>query len=529
MSKSTGAAFSNAQPVAETFQAELAAINEKGKDLKGEKRENYKSIVQRLENNCQVLADLREELTMLREKLGQLVKEKNSRNKITNLQSAIKHANHEVNLLKRQIDELKHKKELSIRSQQESEIILANFKRAETCEHPEEAMIQDMKNRLDKANIKNEETVHLMKLYAKIITLLDKQKSHWTPIIQAKQAEIDRKQKDISDLQFIARDSRHSLSIASSEYYRTEAQCNAARQKRDSLLTIKKEQAKANNARQIIETDFDQKASKPQPSLNSQPSVLRNKMNKAAREKREERYRQVSSVYEEIRDRFGTNDPEKIQAFFTERKETSQTLQKQIDDLKDACAVLEKKSAHLKSALEEAEYASSKGVGGSRLLTEGKKILVSKRDQLHEYRKRMAALETHQKSVTGGVIHLAEVMSLVQAEDEELPTEPDQLLHWCNEKCSYIKNALNEEDEDFVSMVNKPAFVALVARTDVGFDMQQVDSTKMHRRPLDQHKRQPKEAKLDIQTRVLDRNQVKLQAQKALQLSLQQAKKKPIE
>ena len=63
------------------------------------------------------------------------------------------------------------------------------------------------------------------------------------------------------------------------------------------------------------------KPSRAQQSLNSQPSVLRNKMNKAAREKREERFRNVSAVYEDVRDKFGTNDPEKIQQFFTERKE----------------------------------------------------------------------------------------------------------------------------------------------------------------------------------------------------------------
>ncbi|OHT04784.1 hypothetical protein TRFO_06239 [Tritrichomonas foetus] len=513
--------MTNSQPVAETFQAELAAINEKGKELKGEKRENYRSIVQRLENNCQVLADLREEHTSLREKLGQLVKEKNSRSNISNLDSALKHTNHEVNLLKRQIDGLKHQKEQSVRSQRESEVILANFKRAETSDHPEEQRIHDMKNRLDKANIKNSETTHLMKLYQQIITLFDKQKTHWNPILQQKQAEIARKQKDIADLTLIARDSMHSLSIASSDYARADTQCNNARQKRDASLNAKKEQAKVNNARQVMETDLDQKASKPQPSLNSQPSVLRNKMNKAAREKREERFRQVSSVYEDIRDRFGTNEPEKIQNFFAERKETTQTLQKQIDELKEACDTLERKSGHLKAALEESEYASAKGVGGSRLLAEGKRIPNSKREELLEERKLMAAMEVHQKSVKGGVIHLAEVMNLVQSEGEELPPEPENILKWCNEKCSSLKDTLNDEDEDFTAMINKQAFVSLIARTEVDFDMQRVDSKRVIKKPFDQHKRAPKEKTGDIQTRVLDRNQVKVQAQKAFQLSQQ--------
>ncbi len=58
-------------PVAETFEAELASITEKGKDLKGEQRIFYQSIVERVSNNVQVLADLRREHTALRSHLTQ--------------------------------------------------------------------------------------------------------------------------------------------------------------------------------------------------------------------------------------------------------------------------------------------------------------------------------------------------------------------------------------------------------------------------------------------------------------------------
>lgn len=545
MSKNAGNSNATPPPVAETFQAELASIVEKGKDLKGEKRENYQSIVQRIENNNQVLSDLREEHTSLREKLTELVKEKNSRSRDTNIDAAIKHANHDVNLLKKRIDKLKHEKEQSLKSQKEAEVILANFKNAETTEHPEEARIQDMKNRLDKANIKNSETTHLQKIYAQIIHILDKQKMRWTPIIQQKQAENARKKRDIDELTLISRDSKYSCAIAVSEYNRAEKQCNEARRERDKKLATKKQQAKANNVRQSVEVDLDQKASKPQPSLNSQPSVLRNKMNKAAREKREEKFRETSSIYDQIRDRFGTNEPAKIKAFFDERRETTKTLEKQIEDLKIASEALEKKSAHLKSALEEAEYASAKGVGGNRLLTEGKKILNKKKEQLNENKRKMAAQETYQRQIKAGAHHLLEVMALVrnpnesaadankaggtQATQDEVSVESStkDILKWCREKCHSIKELNDEEDQDYAALVNKREFVNLIQRTESNFDMDQVQSDSIHRiRPLDhQYKRQPKEKTGDIQTRVLDRQQVKLQAQKALQLSLQKQKK----
>lgn len=538
----TNKAANTTPPVAETFKAELASIVEKGKDLKGEKRENYQSIVQRIENNNQVLSDLREEHTQLREKLTELVKEKNSRSRDTNVDAAIKHASHDVNLLKKRIDKLKHEKEQSLKSQKEAEVILANFRNAETTEHPEEARIQDMKNRLDKANIKTSETTHLQKIYAQIIHILDKQKTRWTPIVQKKQAENAQKQKDIAELTLISRDSKHSYSIAVSEYNRAEKQCNEARRERDKKLAAKKEQAKAHNVRQTQEVDLDQKASRPQPSLNSQPSVLRNKLNKAASEKREEKFRETSTIYEQIRDRFGTNEPEKIKAFFDERRKTTETLEKQIQDLKIASEELEKKSSHLKSALEEAEYASAKGVGGNRLLTEGKKILNKKKEQLNENKRKMAAQEAHQRQIKAAAHHLLEVMALVRHPNESsgdqtaaAPPEDEvnvesstrDILKWCREKCHQIKQLNDEEDQDYAALVNKREFVNIIQRTESNFDMDQVQSDQIHRiRPLEfQHKRQPKENKGDIQTRVLDRQQVKMQAQKAYQLSLQKQKK----
>lgn len=232
----------------------------------------------------------------------------------------------------------------------------------------------------------------------------------------------------------------------------------------------------------------------------------------------------------------------KIKAFFDERRKTTETLEKQIQDLKIASEELEKKSSHLKSALEEAEYASAKGVGGNRLLTEGKKILNKKKEQLNENKRKMAAQEAHQRQIKAAAHHLLEVMALVRHPNESsgdqtaaAPPEDEvnvesstrDILKWCREKCHQIKQLNDEEDQDYAALVNKREFVNIIQRTESNFDMDQVQSDQIHRiRPLEfQHKRQPKENKGDIQTRVLDRQQVKMQAQKAYQLSLQKQKK----
>lgn len=516
--------MSQNQAAIETFEEELASIKEKGKDLKGEQRVFYQSIVERVSNNAETLAELRSEHTQLRAKLAELVKEKQGHKEMTTLEGDLRHTSHEVNLLQKQIDKIKNEREKSVNRQAELEIILANFKNAAETVHPEEARIADMKNKLDRANIKNGETMHLMKIYQKIIHLLDKQKMHWTPIVQKVQEDLNQKDRDIDELGLIWRDSKFSKNVAKSEYIKTQQKIAQDKKVRTSIIDNKLAQQLAIQ-RQTVDAAFDaNKPSRTQQSLNSQPSVLRNKLNKAAREKREERFRQVSSVYEEVRDRFGTNDPDKISMFFTERKEQCATLQKQIDELKSACRVLQSKSVHLKSAIEEAEYSSSKGVGGSRLLAEGTKILCAKRDELATNMKEMSATAQNQKNIEAGSLHIADVMALVQSEDDEKPVGTLEILRWVKAMCQDLKAKLAEEDIEYLSLVNKPQFAALYAASEKQYSEE--DGAKKVKR--DFKARATKEKTLDSPSRVLDRNQIKMQAAKTVQLAQQQAaKKKP--
>ena len=208
MSIQVGEAMSKSKPVAETFDEQIANIKEGGKDLKGDQREFFASIVQRLENNNQVLNDLRIEHSKNRATLAQLVKEKNDKQQEGDLASDIKKATHEVNKLKTQIDRIRNDREKSLARQKELEMILANFNSATAAEHPEEERIRFIRNRLDKVNIKVGEASHLEKLYSKIINLYDQQKARWNQILKEKQVQITQKQRDIADLTLISRDSK---------------------------------------------------------------------------------------------------------------------------------------------------------------------------------------------------------------------------------------------------------------------------------------------------------------------------------
>jgi hypothetical protein len=105
-------------------------------------------------------------------------------------------------------------------------------------------------------------------------------------------------------------------------------------------------------------------------------------------------------------------------------------------------------------------------------------------------------------------------------EDEEVPDAPFQLLQWCHQKILASKRALEEEDQDFLSFVNRPVFAQMKSKEDAQFE---TDDT--HKKGKLSFKRQTKDSKLDVQNRVMDRSAVKQLAARTVQLHNQTGKR----
>jgi len=511
----TGAAVTNSQPVAETFEAELASIKEKGKELKGDSRDFYISIVQRLENNNQVLKDLREEHTNLRKLLGELVKEKSSRTHQSDLDGEIKRFMHKVNLLKKQIDNFKHQKQSAIDRQGELQLFLDNLQNNKVTVEDDSDRVRALKNKLDNSEIKISETNHLMKVMNQVQYLLERQKMRWNSILENHQKEIAQKQRDIADLTLIARDSKHSRSTATNEFIRTQKATADYKEKRDASLKSKYAQIHSNIHRPINDNEAqDDNKAKPQQSLNSQPSLIRNRNNRVQRDKREEKYRAISATLDDIREFFGTSEPEQINAFFEERKKTTESLRQQINQIQESIKILEKEASMVRSSIEEAEYTSSKGIGTNRLLTEGIKYRNDIQTKLNAARRDMGLLQSHKRSVENGIDHIGDVMNLIQRDENTFPENMKSNLQWVKSTITKIQNMLKSEESDFVSICD-PA--VLSQRHESTFEIQHVDSShRVVKRTIDPLKRPAKENKGEVVSRVQNRQAIKMAAQKAL-------------
>jgi hypothetical protein len=496
-------------PVAPTFEEDLERIKEKGKELKGDQKICYNSIVDRVANNVQVLAADREEFGQLRDRLADLVKQAAILKTRCDLPGDIQHTSHEVNLLKKQYDKLRRERVESIDRQAELEIVLANFRQAEIHGHPEDILMANMKNRLDRVNIKNGEVAHLAKAYTQIIFYFRRQTMHFAPIIRDEQQLIAHQERDIKDLVLISRDSRFASSTATSEYRQARSEISSAAKQRNEKIEQKKIQAIG--GQQPMEAEVSKSIEKPQGSLISQPSAIRNRMTKLAREKREERFRQVSATYEAIFDFFRTTDPQKICPLLEERRATNAKLEKQIEDLRGECVELEAQANRLKSQIEEAEYTSAKGVGSARLIMEGQQILSQKNEDKKKAQRELDAVAEHQKQINAGCHHLREILALVDFENEG-DLEPNAVLKWVYAKLVILKEGLENEDQEYLQLVNKETFALQKAKEDSAFE-----ADEGHKKAAKTPGLRRGKDKFDVTSRVLTRAAVKALATKTIQ------------
>jgi hypothetical protein len=235
-------------------------------------------------------------------------------------------------------------------------------------------------------------------------------------------------------------------------------------------------------------------------------------MNKQMREKREERYRQLTAIHQRIRDEFGTTEPKAIERAFIERRETTATLHQQIEDLRRDREELETQIGKVQGAIEEQEFTTASGVGVRRMTAEGARIIESTRKELRTSERELEAFQTHQKDVFSGIAHLIDLLSLVTPDQNEIPKSFPSVMDWIIAKVTRFQEVIGEEDISYADLVNHQVFLAYRAR-----EARPEGDVKKSMKRLDMFKRGPREQKGDVQTRVLDRTAVKAAAQRYVQ------------
>jgi len=501
----------NEDPVMfENFQEEIDSIKEKGKDLKGEKKNFFNSIVQRIESSVQILSDLREEHSGLRKRLGELVEAKKTRKVSHSVQKVTKRVLHDVNLLKKQIDQLKHSKEEAIKKQEELKLILENYKTALEEEIKDDSASSTIRSELDKVSIRIHETNNLIKVYSQVKHLISRQKMWWNPDISEKHNKIEKKEKDIAELVLISRDSKHSRDVASNEYKMSDTMMTESRAKREIQLdTLKKKYRATMNYPQRNVSMDDNPKTQPSQNLGQHNSILRTKANKVAREKKEEKLNSQKGLLEQIYSVFDTSSPDEINNLIQTRRQTSITLNEQIDSIKNETDLLTFSLSAMNSEIENLEYRIKQDAGGNRVLNEGKRILDSTNLELEELTRVLDSNMKYEKYVEKSIAHLYDLYALVTTNTDFIPSSPLEIVKWCQEKALFVDKSLKCEDTCYSEIINPQVFL-LHQQIEANLDLAKVDSSKrIQKRTVDPLRRPAKEQKTEEMRRVLDRLAVK--------------------
>ena len=497
----------------ENFETGFLAIKEKEKELHGEQRQIFSAVVLRIQNNNSTIYELRDEHSQLRSALANLIDERRKKSEVLNLDKEIKHLSHDISILKKKIDLIESKKQEAKLQQEELQRILEHYNNLNEVEHPGVTEIQKFKNKLDKAKIKNNETLQLIKIYQSITNQYDNQKSFWNKEILRQQDEIKKKNHDLEELRLIARQSRYSRDNAKINYKNAEEKYNIEKEKREQKLDKKTRELKALTLQQSANPQYASR-NQAQPSMVNSRSIYRTKQNKQNREKREEKIRQLNELLAQLKEEFNTNDPSAIETIFNQRKKSKEILEEQIEDINQSVKILERKIELTKTELEELEFAQSKGVGAMRMFSEGQKVQKKIQDKLMKEEKKISNVHKHYNKLVDTLDRYADLLVIVKDDDEEVPLEPKERFEWIKSKAQLLMDLLDPENShQLILKTNKAALKYYISQREQEMIPMKKEDKKHSNQPkriIDPLKsRTQKENRGDVVTRVLDRNQVK--------------------
>ena len=156
------------------------------------------------------------------------------------------------------------------------------------------------------------------------------------------------------------------------------------------------------------------------------------------------------------------------------------------------------------------------------MMRKGRQILEKTKEKLKKKERKIEAFHDHQKQVCAGIAHLVDILSLVTHDESSIPTNFPGILDWVTDKACHYQKEVDNEDADFMGIVNQQVYCQYKSRT--GVVEEEVKKTTKRESTFT---RLAKDQKGDIQTRVLDRNAVKAATAKAVQQA-QQQQRRPI-
>jgi len=400
--------------------------------LEGERKATYETAKLNIQQNKEIITQMKEENKSLRNQIAVLRDEKP-----LSLEKTLEETMTVVQNLQRKYDLLKNESQkkreyLDQLEIKQSELSMgASMHSSEAS--PEMRHIRVLENRLDKTMIKYNEAQSIRKTYEAIVKRLKEERMGFDNQLAGIERTLKAKERDYEELLLLSHDAYHAKEMAQAELHRFEQGVMEERNQRDKEVQEKKalvEQRVEMNKRlemreRIQKQQQQQEVDQAQRSQGRElPAADTSGAVPADVGEDDQKIQLFIHAFNQIKEASGVNDPNEIIQKFLTQDDTQKNLTQLTKDNHALIEKLQDERRRLRSQVEELKFSNGGGGGRRQAIDDFESHLGEATEKCERNRGKYERLARMLIDVKAGISHLAELLVPIKLEGEApLPLE----------------------------------------------------------------------------------------------------------
>jgi len=426
--------------------------------LEGERKANHETAKLSIQQNREIINQMKEENKNLRAEIGQLRGEKPQ-----TTEQQLERAMSEVQALQRKFDSLKctnDKKRSHLDGLDNKLGELAIGSKLHNSEaSPEMRQIRVLENRLDKAMIKHNEATSIRKTYEAIVKRLKEERIGFDNQLAAIERTLKSKERDYEELLLLSHDAYHAKEMAQAELHRFEQGVMEERNQRDREVQEKKalvEQRVAMNKKLEdhqkklkAQQEAEKQNEKAGKDLSATSDLTAGISSDYAHEERQ-KLEDYQEAFHAIKEATGVDDVNEVIQKFLTQEDTQKNLAKLTKENQSTIDRLTEERRKIRLQVEELKFCGT--ANRRQAIDDHEARLAEATEKFERNRGKFERIAKMLIDMKAGIDHMGEKLSSIKLENEttlEMSDETvEEVLQQCELKVSKLLSLTHNLEDD---------------------------------------------------------------------------------
>jgi len=427
--------------------------------LEGERKATYETAKLNIQQNKEIISQMKDENKTLRTQIKTLRDEKPQ-----STEKQLERTMSDVQVLQRKVDLLKadNAKKRSNLEQLDGKLeeLSAGSKMHSSEASPEMRQIRVLENRLDKAMIKYNEAQSIRKTYEAIVKRLKEERIGFDNQLAAIERTLKAKERDYEELLLLSHDAYHAKEMAQAELHRFEQGVMEERNQRDKEVQEKKllvEQRVTMNKRleqreKLLKSQQEEeKQGERQLKEMSYTSDLTAGISSDYAQEERQKLLDYEEAFHAIKEATGVSDPNEVIQKFLTQENTQKNLQALTKENQDTIDRLTEDRRRLRLQVEELKFGSEGNAGRRQAIDDFETNLAEAQEKFDRNKGKFERMAKMLIDMKAGIDHLGEKLLPIRLDGEtaiEMTDETvEEVLQQCELKISKLLSLTTHLDD----------------------------------------------------------------------------------